>query len=140
RSAAAQEPLARVARRPPEGATIALASRAELPLPVARLRAEGRLTELRADALAMTRAEAAALCRAAGLRLDGDGLDAVLRSTEGWPAALALAALAPNAAAHVDGCDRLIADYLRHEILDRLEAADREFLRRASVLDALTGE
>ena len=139
-TAGARETLAGLCRRPPEGVTIALASRAELPLPVARLRAEGRVTELRADALAMTRAEAAALCRGAGLRLDADGLEAVLRRTEGWPAALALAAQAPNAPAHVDGRDRLIADYLRDEILDRLGEADRAFLRQASVLDALTGE
>ncbi len=142
RSAGARETLAGVGLRPPDGVTIALASRAELPLPVARLRAEGRATELRADALAMTRAEAAALCRAAGLRLDAAGVDAVLRSTEGWPAALALAAasLAPNAPAHVDGRDRLIASYLRDELLDGLGEADRAFLREASVLDVLTGE
>ena len=41
----------------------------------------------------MTRAEAATLLRAAGLRLSGDDLDALLRRTEGWPAALSLAAL-----------------------------------------------
>src|SRR4051812_15265916 len=137
RSPGAHETLAGVARHPPEGATIALASRAEPPLPVARLRAEGRVTELRAPALAMTRAEAAALCRACGLHLDAHALDALMWRTEGWPAALALAARAGERA--VDGRDRPIADYLRDEVLAELAEDDRAFLLGTSVLEAFTG-
>ena len=59
---------------------------------VARLRAEGLVTELRHGDLAMTRSEAAALLRGAGLQLGRDDVDALVRATEGWPAALSLAA------------------------------------------------
>src|SRR5262249_44977558 len=50
RGSGALETLAGLARQPPEGTTIAFASRADLPLPVARLSAEGLVTELRAPA------------------------------------------------------------------------------------------
>ena len=93
RSAAARDTIASIATHLPDEITVALASRTELPLPVARLRAEGLVTELRHADLAMTRSEAATLLRLAGLQLVRDDVDALLRSTEGWPAGLSLAAL-----------------------------------------------
>ncbi|WP_028066647.1 LuxR C-terminal-related transcriptional regulator [Solirubrobacter soli] len=140
----AHETLAGVMRRPPEGMTIALASRTELPLPVARLSAAGLVTELRAPALAMTRAEAAEFVRAAGLRVDAEALDALMRHTEGWPAGLALAAvsLGRSAAEHAfacfDGRDRLVAAYIRDEVLATLDDAEREFVTATAALDAFT--
>ena len=68
-----------------------MASRRELPIPLARLRAEGVVSELREGELALTRAKAATLLRGAGLGLARDDVDAVFRATEGWPAALSLA-------------------------------------------------
>src|SRR4051812_31912151 len=76
RSAAAHEIVAAIATYPPDTVAVALASRAQVPAPVARLRAEGLVTELSHDDLAMTRAEAASLFRAAGLRLERDEIDA----------------------------------------------------------------
>src|SRR3954469_22056262 len=78
-SQGAREIIAALTRQPPEGMTIALASRTELGLPLARLRAEGLVPGLGPADLAMTRAEAAALLRAGGLRLDRDELDALVR-------------------------------------------------------------
>src|SRR4051812_34375846 len=140
----ALQALAGVVRQPPEGMTIAFASRAELPLPIARLTAEGLVTELRAPALAMTRAEAAELYRAAGIRVDADALDALLRQTEGWPAALSLAAISlgrhagEQAFARFGGRDRLVADYVRDEILAPLDDEARAFVAGTAALDVIT--
>ncbi|HET6546880.1 MAG TPA: LuxR C-terminal-related transcriptional regulator [Solirubrobacter sp.] len=137
RTAPARDALAAIGRQPPPGLTIVLASRTEPPLPVARLRMQGMLTELRAGDLAMTRAEAGSLLRAAGAPLDGAPLDALVRRTEGWPAGLALAAL--SCAEHGGGIGRLGAEYVRDEVLAPLSADEARFVLRTSVLDVLTG-
>jgi LuxR family maltose regulon positive regulatory protein len=144
-SAPARETLASLALEPPDGMQIAFASRAELPLPVARMRAQNLVTELGAAELAMTRAEAAGLCRAAGLRLETAELDTLVRRTEGWPAGLSLAArslrehVVPGPRlARFDGADRLVADYLRAEILAERSPEELEFALQTSVLDVLT--
>ena len=90
-SCATTRPGTRWRRSPPQlpdNVTVAMASRRELPIPLARLRAEGLVSELREGELALTRAETATLLRGAGLRLARDDVDAVFRATEGWPAAL----------------------------------------------------
>ena len=95
--------------------------------------------------LAMTRSEAATLLRLAGLELDRDGVETLVRRTEGCAAGLSLAALAlgertgPPAPNRFSGEDRLVADYLRDEILGDLSAEQLEFVLRTSVLDTLTG-
>jgi LuxR family maltose regulon positive regulatory protein len=125
--------------------TLALASRNRLPIPIARLREQRMVTELGPRDLAMTRSEAALLLRLAGLELDRDGVETLLHRTEGWPAGLSLAALAlgelPNVEApdRFGGEDRLVADYLRDEVLGDLSAEQREFVLWTSVLDTLTG-
>ena len=146
RSAPSQDVLAAIATRLPDDVTVALAARGELPLPVARLRAQGLVTELRQTELAMTRHEASALFRAAGLALEGKQLDTLMHRTEGWPALLALAAhslkdhvVAGPALARFGGSDRDVADYLRDEILADLSLDDLQFVLQASILDVLDG-
>jgi len=146
RSAAAQDAIAGIAAHLPADVTLALASRTEPPVPVARLRAHGLVTELRQRDLAMTSIEAAAVLRAAGLRLGHDHVTALLRTTEGWPAALSLAALsldgqtAPGPAiARFGGGERIVAEYLRDEVLAGLSDDDVRFVVRTSILDVLTG-
>lgn len=138
--------LADRAHRLAPGSTVALASRRPLALPLGRLRVQRLALEIGPRELAMTRLEAAMLLDAAGLRLGGDEVDRLLERTEGWPAALYLAAVAireqPSAAEAVhrfDGTDRLVADYLRTEILAGLSDEQIVFLRRTSILDRLTG-
>ena len=118
-SRAGLDALAAVADELPASATLAVASRRELPLPVARMRAQRLVTEIGPRELALTRTEAARLLADAGHELDHDALDLLLQRTEGWPVALALAALylgdggsRPNLA-RFDGSDRLVADYVR---------------------------
>jgi LuxR family transcriptional regulator, maltose regulon positive regulatory protein len=136
--------LAAVADVLPPNATLAVASRRRLPLPVARLRAQGLVTEIGPRDLAMTRSEAARLLAEAGHRLDHDALDLLLHRTEGWPVALALAALylgerggRPNLE-RFDGCDRLVADYVRDEVLGDLPADALSFAVRTCVAETLT--
>ena len=135
-----------VARSMPSGSQLALASRCEPGLPVGSLRAHRRVFELRTGDLAMTRSEASALLTAAGVRLASDGLDRLMDRTEGWPAGLYLAALSLRAQPSVDvalsrfaGDDQVVADYLRDELMARLEPDHVDFPLRTSILDTLSG-
>ena len=135
-----------VARLMPSGSQLALASRCEPGLPVGSLRAHRRIFELRTGDLAMTRSEAGALLTAAGIRLASDGLDRLMDRTEGWPAGLYLAALSCKRSRDVDaalsrfaGDDQVVADYLRDELMARLEPDHVDFLLRTSILDTLSG-
>ena len=130
----------------PMGWQLAIGSRATLPLPTARLRAQGGIVEVGIDDLAMDSGEAGPFLLEAGVELAGADLDELVRRTEGWPVGLYLAALALNeggsttgAAAAVTGDDRYIGDYLRSEILDRVSAAEASFLTRTSILDRMCG-
>ena len=103
----------------PEGSRLALAGRAEPPLRLARLRAQGRLLEIGPGDLSLTREEASALLRDAGVVLGPDEVAELHRRTEGWAAGLYLAALyvreggsAGQAAVSFGGDDRLVSEYL----------------------------
>jgi LuxR family maltose regulon positive regulatory protein len=145
RHAPSRETIAAIVDELPAELSVALASRAEPPIPLARLRAEGLVTELRHGDLAMTRSEAASLLRGAGLRVGREEVDALVRTTEGWPAALSLAALSladqpvsGAVVARLGGGDRLVAEYLRDEVLAGLDPDEREFVQQTAILDVLT--
>jgi LuxR family transcriptional regulator, maltose regulon positive regulatory protein len=138
------EILQAIAEAMPPASQLALATRREPALAVGRLRAHRKVVELRAPDLAMGRSEAAALLHGAGLRLDADQLDALVRRTEGWPVGLYLAALSLRAQpdlraalARFAGDDCVVADYLRDELLTSLSADQISFLVRTSVLETL---
>jgi LuxR family maltose regulon positive regulatory protein len=126
---------------------LVLAAREDPPLPLARLRARGRLAELRAADLRFTAGEAAAfLTGSMGLALDEAAVAALEQRTEGWAAGLQLAALAlrerENPAAFISGFSgshRLVLDYLAAEVLDRLPGHLLTFLLQTSILDQLCG-
>ena len=96
-NAESRRSVAAFAQAVPAGWTLALASREEVPLPVARMRVEGHLLEIGADDLAMSGAEASRLLAAAGVELSDARAARLAWDTEGWPAALYLAALALEA-------------------------------------------
>ncbi len=130
----------------PMGSQLAIGSRDVLPLPTARLRAQGGIVEVGIDDLAMDSHEAGPLLLEAGVELGGADLDELVRRTEGWPVGLYLAALAVNAGgsptaagAALTGDDRYIGDYLRSEILDRVSPAEASFLTHTSILDRMCG-
>jgi len=130
----------------PPGSQVVLASRDEPALPIGRLRAEGMLVDLRARDLVMSRREAALMLAMSGLDLPAQDVLVLLQRTEGWPAGLYLAALSlrdrpdvHGAVARFGGDDRLMADYVREELLGTLADDERAFLQRTSLLDTLSG-
>ena len=138
--------IAELALHLPARSRLALGTRAEPPLPMARLRAGGEVVEVGVDDLAMTGPEGRALLDAAGVQLTDAEIHALLDRTEGWPVGLYLAALAlkaggsrEDAGVPFTGDDRLMADYLRTELLERLSKAEVSFLTRTSVLGRMSG-
>ena len=138
--------IAEFALRLPPGWQLALASRTAVPLPIARLRAQGGVLEITADDLAMGPPEARSLLTGAGVEADETSLHDLLQRTEGWPAGLYIAALAiksgtreSDAGFTFTGDDVYMGDYLRSELLGRISAAEASFLSRTSVLDRMCG-
>src|SRR5438128_4110770 len=126
---------------------LVIASRADPPLPLARLRARGELVEIRAADLRFTPDEAAVyLNQGMGLDLPAHDIAVLDERTEGWIAALQLAALSMQGRedtasfiAGFSGDDRYIVDYLVEEVLKRQSEDVRQFLLQSSVLDRLSG-
>jgi LuxR family maltose regulon positive regulatory protein len=138
--------VAELAAQLPAGAQLLLASRARPPLPVALLRAQGRVLELGIGDLGMDDQEARALLEGAGVGLDDAEVEELVARTEGWPVGLYLAALAHKAGgprrhawAGFTGDDRFMADYLRSELLAHLPPELVSFLTRTAVLERLSG-
>src|SRR6266511_3017820 len=126
---------------------LVIASRADPALPLARLRARGELVEIRAADLRFTPDEAAAyLNEVMGLALTARDVAALEGRTEGWIAALQLAALSMQGRDDVAGFiagfagdDRYIVDYLIEEVLQRQSEDVRNFLLQTSILGRLSG-
>jgi LuxR family maltose regulon positive regulatory protein len=132
---------------------LVIATRADPPLPIARLRGRGQLTELRLSDLRFTLDEMAAfLTQVMGLALTADDIAALATRTEGWIAGLQLAALALHSAVSMrrpediagfiqafTGSDRHILDYLVEEVIQHQPPAVQAFLLHTSILDQLSG-
>ena len=125
-----------------------LITRSDPPIRLGRLRAAGRITEIRAEHLAFSDEESADLLERitgspwppAMVRLLNDRI-------EGWPAGLQLAGLSlvgqhdnEGFLRAFGGDDRYIADYLIEEVLDREEPKVRDFLLTTSVVDEMTAD
>ena len=126
---------------------LVIASRADPALPLARLRGRGELVEIRAADLRFTPSEAAAyLGEVMGLVLTAPDVAALEGRTEGWIAALQLAALSMQGREDVTafiagfaGDDRYIVDFLAEEVLQRQPEHVQQFLLQTSILDRLSG-
>jgi LuxR family maltose regulon positive regulatory protein len=147
RSEGCRDLLSELALNLPAWSRLALASRIGLPIPVARLRAQGAICELGPADLAMNDTEAQQLIENEGLRVGDEELRDLAERTEGWPVGIYLGTLALKAGGPsrptglaFHGDDRIMADYLRAEILDGTSPATVRFLTRTSVLDQLSGE
>ena len=135
-----------VMRDLPSGCLLALASPSRPALAFGRLRAKHMLLEIGVADLAMTPTEASMLLRESGLELDFGCVQALVRRTEGWPAALYLAALSVReqgdhsaAAVAFRGNDHRIAEYLRDEVFAGWSASMVNFAIRSSILEELSG-
>jgi len=124
-----------------------LATRADPPLPLARLRAQGQLCEVRAADLRFSAAEASAFLQAVmGLDLEASAIATLESRTEGWIAGLQLAALSLQGRADVSaflaafsGSHRYVLDYLSAEVLARQPAPVQQFLLHTCLLERLSG-
>ncbi len=126
---------------------LVISTRADPPIPIARLRSRGQVVELRAGDLRFTPDEAAAfLSRTMGLALSPEQAAALGERTEGWVAGLQLAALSMRGRDDVDGfirgfagANRFILDFLVEEVLSREPEEVQSFLLQTAVLDRLSG-
>jgi LuxR family maltose regulon positive regulatory protein len=130
----------------PSCGQLVVASRGTPPLPLARLRAGGAIMEIGVDELSMGEPEARELLMGAGIELADTEMAGLVGQTEGWPVGLYLASLAlkagsPRSATRFafSGDDRLMADYLRTELLSRVPRGRVSFLTRTSVLERMCG-
>lgn len=139
--------LSRVLRTAPPKLQLVLGCRFDPPLPIPRMVLDGSASEIRADALAFNRDEAAELLHGHGIELVDELLSLLLARTEGWAAGLKLAAMAltrqKDAAQYLEtfaGDDQPVADYLVTEILSQLTDDERAFLVVTSVPETLTAD
>jgi LuxR family maltose regulon positive regulatory protein len=134
---------------PPE-MHLVLVTRADPPLPLARLRARGQLAEIRVDDLRFTAEEAASfLNQVMDLALTPEQITTLEARTEGWIAGLQLAALSlqglgsgKDIAGFMDafaGSHRYVMDYLVEEVFSRQPLPIQEFLLQTSILERLCG-
>jgi LuxR family maltose regulon positive regulatory protein len=131
----------------PPALHVIIASRADPPLPLPRLRARDQLIELRQDDLRFTLDETQAFLTAVmNLELSNAEAAALTARTEGWITALQLAALSlrhqtdkARCIAAFSGSHTYIADYLTDEVLRQQPATLQSFLLHTSILDRLAG-
>jgi len=133
--------------RLPENVHLVISGRLDPPLPLARLRVRGQMIELHAADLRFTPEEAAAfLGDAMGLDISAGDIAALEGVTEGWIAALQLAALSMRDRKDISdfirsfsGGHRDIFDFLAEEVLERQSEPVQTFLLETSILDSLSG-
>ena len=132
----------------PRSLHLVLITREEPSLPLARLRANNQMTEIRAKDLRFNGLETVAfLNETMGLSLEAGDIAALEERTEGWAAGLQLAGLSirqqpdPSAfIAELSGSHRHILSYLTEEVLNQKPAEVQRFLLQTSILDKLTGD
>lgn len=130
----------------PANVHLVIATRADPPLPLARMRVRGELREIRAADLRFTSDEIAEYFdESMGFLLSDADLRHLEGRTEGWIAALQLAAISMQGRDDVAGFvaafagdDRFVLDYLVGEVLDRQSPEVRAFLLETSVLSRFT--
>jgi LuxR family maltose regulon positive regulatory protein len=126
---------------------LVIATREDPHLSLARLRARGQLTELRATDLRFTSSEAAEfLSQVMGLDLSAEDITALENRTEGWIAGLQLAAISMQGSKDTKsfiksftGSHRYVLDYLIEEVLEQQSESVQTFLLQTAILERLNG-
>jgi LuxR family maltose regulon positive regulatory protein len=138
--------IAFLLERRPENLRIAIGTRSDPPLPIARLRAQGKLAEVRAANLRFTRDETAEfLIDVMQLAIGPDVVEALEARTEGWIVGLQLAALSlagrtidTDLIATIRGNSRFLIQYLLEEVVSRQPEEVQDFLLATSILERLS--
>jgi len=131
----------------PENLSLVIATRADPPLLLSRIRARRQLVEVRSEDLRFSEFEAATFLRQVmHLDVQDREVGVLTERTEGWIAGLQMAALALQGQGDIagfvqdfSGRQRLVIDYLFEEVLRRQAEPIRAFLIQTSVLDRMTG-
>ncbi|NSW53995.1 MAG: hypothetical protein HPY85_15950 [Anaerolineae bacterium] len=142
------EALAYLVDHQPPNLHLVITTREDPPLPLARLRARGQMTEIRAAQLRFNASEAAAFFKETmHLELEAEAVEALEKRTEGWAVGLQLAALAlqnlpdrQNFLADFSGSHRYIIDYLAEEVVRQQDEEIRQFLVRTCILDRFNAD
>ncbi len=141
RDPAIHEGLAFLVEHAPPDLHLAVSTRADPPLPLARMRVRRQLGEVRDADLRFTAEEATALLAEGGVQLDAAQVARLQERTEGWIAGIQLAALSLQGREQVDdfldafsGSHQHVLDYLVTEVLEGLPAGTQRFLLETSVL------
>ena len=136
-----------ILRHPPLQMHLLIASRADPPLALARLRAAQRLHELRVGDLRFSPAEAATFLTEAMAQSDQPGAVQILaQRTEGWIAGMQLAVLSLHTVSDqaamlqhlAQGSNRYIMDYLLEQVLNQQPPPVQEFLLKTSILEQMS--
>jgi LuxR family transcriptional regulator, maltose regulon positive regulatory protein len=139
--------LTRLLTNLPPNAHAIVTTRRDLRLGLHQVRLAGELAEIRAADLRFTERETRELLDASGITLSGARAALLHQRTEGWAAGVRLAAL--SLAGHPDperfvaefsGSDRMVAEYLLAEMLERQPPDVQDLLLRTSLLDRINGE
>lgn len=128
----------------PSQAHLLIATRSDPGLRLGRLRASGRLSEVRAADLAFSPAETTTLLERQQVQLSSSTVDQLVERTEGWPAGLYLATLSLSGredpaefVRRFSGTSQFVGDYLTEEVLSRHTDEMRDFTTSVSILDRL---
>jgi LuxR family maltose regulon positive regulatory protein len=147
RSPEAPAQLTRLLTSLPPNVHAILTTRHDVRLRLHRLRLAGELAEIRAADLRFSERETRELLEASGIALSAAGTALLHQRTEGWAAGLRLAALSlvghpdpERFVAEFSGSDRMVAEYLLAEMLDRQPPDVQDLLLRTSLLDGVNGE
>ncbi len=138
-------------KRQPDTLHLVIITREDPPFSLPRMRVQGQITEIRERDLRFSLSEAQAfLVRTMGLELSAQDIGMLEERTEGWAAGMQLAALALDELSNEEerrafieaftGSNRLIADYLISEVLERQSETTRRFLLRTSILERFCAE
>jgi len=142
------EVLEKLVTNLPQPLHLVLLTREDPPLPLARLRANNQLTDIRARDLRFTSRDTGRfLNEVMGLSLSQADIAALEDKTEGWIAGLQLAGLSirdradpPGFIATLSGSHRFILSYLTEQVISRQPEKIQHFLLQTSILDRLNGD
>jgi LuxR family maltose regulon positive regulatory protein len=138
-----------LAEHQPPQMHLVLVTRVDPPLPLARFRGRGQVTEIRDHDLRFTGEEAAQFLNGVmELDLPAETVSSLEGRTEGWIAGLQMAAISMQGRKQDDlyayieafgGTNRFILDYLMEEVLSQQEPAIQDFLMQTSILERMCG-
>ena len=134
-------------KNPPATLYLTIITREDPPLPLARLRANNGLTEIRADDLRFSKTETGLLFKKlSSAPLSLREIQELEKKTEGWAAGLQLIALSLQGSkspsefiAGISGSHRFILNYLVEEVIEQQPEEIRDFLLQTSILGRLNG-